>query len=98
MGKKNSIIFTTPSKEELNFVSEIFKVKHFEANISKQNILKGKPVADPFIIAKAKVSNFTVITEEVFKANGAKIPNICNYFQIECVNVHGFMEKENWKF
>ncbi|MBP6739391.1 MAG: DUF4411 family protein [Leptospiraceae bacterium] len=97
--KKNSGIFYSPSFEELEFVTEIFKVKHFEANLSRQNILKGKPVADPFIIARAKVFDLTVITEEAFKVNGAKIPNICKHFNsIPCINLQGFMRNEKWKF
>jgi hypothetical protein len=38
--------------------------------------LCGSPVADPFVIACAKVSNGAVVTQEVKKEGGLKIPNV----------------------
>jgi len=97
--KKNKNIFPASSAEELRFVTEIFRRKHFQANIRKKVRLKGKPVADPFVIAKAKiVQNGCVVTQEIFKQNGAKIPNICEAFRIPYINLEGFMEEEDWKF
>ena len=37
----------------------------------------GTPVADPFIIAKAKANGLSVVTQEVYRENAHKIPNIC---------------------
>ncbi len=96
--KKNKNIFLAPTEEEMVFVSEIFKVKHFQALISRQNLLKGLPVADPFVIAKAKALNACVVTTEDEKPNAAKIPNICKQFKIDCMNLEGFMKKEKWIF
>lgn len=60
--------------------------------------MQGKPVADPFVIAKAKVVEGIVVTQEEYKPNAAKIPNICEELAVSCVNVEGFMEKEQWRF
>ena len=58
----------------------------------------GKPVADPFVIARAKISGACVVTQEKKTDNAAKIPNVCDHFGIRCINLEGFMEKESWKF
>ncbi|NJD01221.1 MAG: DUF4411 family protein [Ruminiclostridium sp.] len=96
--KQKSGIFTVPTLEELAFVQEIFKIEHFQAIISRKNLLNGKPVADPFVIAKAKIVNGIVVTNEVNRPNGVKIPNICEHFKVGCVNLEKFMEIENWRF
>jgi len=84
--------------EELKFVGKIFQVRHFQAMIRKQERLKGKPVADPFVIARAKISGACVVTQEKKTENAAKIPNVCNHFGIRWTNLEGFMKEENWKF
>ena len=96
--KKNKKLFHEPTYEETVFITEIFKITHFQFLIRKKERLLGKPVADPFIIAKAKLDNGCVITQESEKPNAAKIPNVCKHFQIECTNLEGFMERENWVF
>ena len=96
--KENKEIFFTPSNEELAVVAEILRVPHFQALISKKNILTGKPVADPFVIAAAKVKNACVVTEESNKPNAAKIPNVCAHFEVECINLETFMDQQRWTF
>ena len=91
-------LFSKPTIEEFRFVSEIFKVKHFQAMIRNKERLQGKPVADPFVIARAKVLNCQVVTTEVFRDNSAKIPNVCKHFSVQCINLEGFMEQEGWTF
>src|SRR5574341_1673508 len=49
----NKHIFLVPTNEELGFVAKIFAVPHFLSLIGQRNILKGTPVADPFVIAAA---------------------------------------------
>jgi hypothetical protein len=39
-----------------------------------------------------------VVTEEEKKANAARIPNVCEYFGVNCVNLEGFMERKGWAF
>jgi len=96
--KKNPHLFQQPSRDELEFVAEIFKVPHFQSLIREKERLQGKPVADPFVIAKAKVHKGCVITQESKKQNAARIPNACEHFGIDCTNLEGFMERENWTF
>jgi hypothetical protein len=94
----NRALFSEPSAEEMEFVTQIFAVRHFQSLIEKKKILQGKPVADPFVIAKAKIENATLVTEEDFKDNAAKIPNVCKHFKVPYTNLEGFMNREGWKF
>ncbi|MDH5784871.1 MAG: DUF4411 family protein [Chromatiales bacterium] len=96
--KDRKHIFTTPGIEELMFVSKIFEVKHFQALIGEQQRLKGTPVADPFVIACAHVNNGVVVTEEKYKENAAKIPNVCAHFGIGCVDLETYMKAQGWSF
>lgn len=90
--------FPAPTPEELDFVSRIFAVRHFQGLIRKKTILEGLPVADPFVIARAKVGNGVVITQEQFIENAPRIPNVCQHFGVEYVDLEGFMEGEGWRF
>jgi len=96
--KDNKHIFTTPAVAELQFVAQILQIKHFQSLIGEQQRLKGTPVADPFLIACAKINGGTVVTEEQMKQNAAKIPNVCQHFNVPCINLEGFMQKQEWKF
>ena len=91
-------LFVIPNASATQFVSTIFSVPHFQTLVSEKNRLAGRPCADPFIIALAKVINACVVTEEKEKPNAAKIPNVCQHFGIDCTNLQEFMEKENWSF
>ena len=96
--KKNRGFFQQPTVEEVNFVQEIFAVRHFRALISQKSILLGHPVADPFVVAKANSIGGCVVTQETYKSNAAKIPNVCQRFNIPCMNLEGFMKNEAWQF
>lgn len=95
---QNKQIFTMPTAQELQFVAQIFQNAHFQSLISIQSRLKGTPVADPFVIACAKTHGGTVVTEEQFKPNAAKIPNVCQHFNLPCVDLEGFMKQQAWSF
>ena len=91
--------FLTPTTDEFGFVSEIFKITRFQMLIRTKERLNGKPVADPFVIAKAKIQEEgCVVTQEVKKPNAARIPNVCEHFDIPCLNLEAFMENEKWRF
>ena len=92
------VLFLKSTHEELQFVGEIFRVRHFQGMIRKQQRLKGKHVADPFVIARARVLGGCVVTQEKRTDNAAKIPNVCDHFNIPCENLEGFMETEHWVF
>lgn len=91
-------IFATPTAAEGAFVGRIYSVPHFQQNIELQKILKGGKNADPFVIAKAAVSEKSVVTMETLRPNAAKIPNICEHFDVPYITLEGFMEAEGWEF
>jgi len=39
-----------------------------------------------------------VVTQEKYKENAAKIPNVCVFFDVACIYLEGFMEKESGQF
>lgn len=93
-----SNLFTAPTSEEMEYVAEIFKVDHFRQLIGKKQQLKGLPVADPFLIARGAINNACVVTEEIYKPNAAKIPNICEHFRVRSTNVQKFLVEVGWRF
>lgn len=96
--RQNPSVFTAPTESEVAFVKEIFEYPHFQTMISRKSRLTGQPVADPFVIARARFFDATVITQERFKENAAKIPNVCEHFGIGWTDLEGFMEREGWEF
>ena len=91
-------IFHIPTNEECQIVSEIFKKNQYLGFVKRKNILKGMPVADPFIIAAAKVKGFCVVTQESNKSKGARIPTACIDFEVECIDLEGFLEREKLEY
>ena len=96
--KNNSAIFKTPAAAEALFVAEIFAVPHFQQLISAKAQTVGQPVADPFLIAAAKAYGGTVVTQERWKPNAAKIPNVCDHFGVGWTNFEGFLKAKGWSF
>ncbi|MBB5519166.1 PIN domain-containing protein [Amphiplicatus metriothermophilus] len=96
--RTNKEIFTTPDGEETAFVAEILAIPHFQQIINRKAQQRGTPVADPFVIACAKVKNGIVVTQERLKPNAAKIPNVCQHFNIPCTNLEGFLTSQKWSF
>jgi hypothetical protein len=94
----NAHLFGIPTAAEGAFVARIYGVAHFQQNIEQQKLLKGGKNADPFVIARAAVEERAVVTMELFKPNGAKIPNICQHFRVRCLTLEEFMEEEGWQF
>lgn len=94
----NHHLFATPTAAEGAFILKIYAVSHFQQNIEQQKILKGGKIADPFVIAKAAIEGRAVVTTEKFKPNGAKLPNICKHFGVNCLSLEEFMEQEGWEF
>ena len=96
--KNNKALFEIPTPDELRFVAQILAIPRFQALIGEKNRLKGTPVADPFVVATARVRGAVVVTQEVEKQNAAKIPNVCKHFGIGCINLAGFMQGQGWTF
>jgi len=96
--KEHRDLFKQPSVEEMKFVTQIFSEAHFTALIRKKETLEGRPVADPFLVVKAKEENAMLVTQEELRENAAKIPNVCENFDVQYTNLEGFMKKEGWQF
>ena len=97
--KEHKQFFLPPGEDEIKFISQMFnKHTHFQGLVKNKSILGGKPVADPFVIAKAKIFNSCIVSEEKFKKNVTKIPNVCKYFDISHKNLKEFMKNEDWSF
>jgi hypothetical protein len=96
--KANSPMFTTPTAAETQFVGQIFSVPHFRALIGQKAQQRGTPVADPFVIACARINSGTVVSQEKLKPNASKIPNVCVHFQIRCIDLEEFMREQGWSF
>ena len=96
--KDHKAVFTTPNAEEGAFVARIYSVAHFQGNIEQRKLIQGGKNADPFVIAKAAVTDTSVVTMEKFKPHAAKIPNICDHFDVPCLSLEAFMQQEGWQF
>lgn len=96
--KANKGVFTTPTGAETAYVAKILAIPHFQQLINRKAQQRGTPVADPFVIACAGVKGATVVTQEKLKINAAKIPNVCKHFNIDCVNLEGFLVAQKWSF
>jgi len=95
---RHANFFQIPEPAALSFVGTIFSVHHFLNLVEQKKRLTGRPVADPFLIACAKVRGWAVVTEEKLKPNAAKIPNVCKHFDVKYTNVEGFLKARGWKF
>ena len=91
-------VFPAPTPAEALEVSNMFSIPHFQSLIGSKNLQKGGTNADPFVIARAKVLGSTVVTTEKWKPNAAKIPNVCDHFNVDYYDVKGFMKQEGWRF
>ncbi len=96
--KSRQNLFQALSSEESGFVSDIFKVPKYQALVPVKRRLVGKPVADPFLIAKARMLKGCVVTSESSMPDAVRIPAVCKHFGVRCLNLEGFMAAENWMF
>lgn len=96
--KSHSKIFLKPNQEEADVIMHLYSNVHFEHNIKKQDKLRYCSEADPFVVAKAKVMGYKVVSTEGYKKDGAKVPNLCEYEGVEHLSVEEFMKAEKWTF
>jgi hypothetical protein len=94
---KHHDIFMIPTEAELNIIREIFLKEQYRGLVRRQNIIRGLPVADPFIVAAGKFYGAYVITQESMKI-GARIPYLCDEMKIKCKNLEFFLEQEELKY
>ena len=96
---RHSSLFHAPNEHQTQFIGEKFySDSDFRGLVKHKKIVKGGPVADPFIIAFANEISGCVVTQEQKKPDAPRIPNACEKYNIECVNLIGFMRKEKWQF
>ena len=106
--KEHKKLFTSPTIEEQEKVREILAAKEgFHTLLSKKQQMRPGPFADPFIIAKAIVTESVVVTRELPNTktdrNGKiqgnyKIPNVCAHYGVDCITPEQFMHNEGWRF
>ena len=60
----------------------------------------GRGLADPFVIALARVHGYTVVTQESrsSKRDAAKIPNVCEHFGIRHIEFPTLVVEMGWTF
>lgn len=71
--------------------------------LSHRGLVEGgnkKNSADPFVVALAKQEQCKVVTEEVRTRNAKspKIPDVCDAYQIECIDFIRFAREEKFAF
>jgi predicted nucleic acid-binding protein len=88
--------FFFPSNEPIQII-----VREILSQFSGLVTTPKKPnAADPFLIALAKQMSCTVVTEENRSGidTSPKIPNICSFYNIECIKFIDFLRENNIKF
>lgn len=96
--KKNPERFYPPSDRQTEFIKDLFSDFHFQGLIKHKKIVGGGYEADPFVIACAYDVSGCVVTQEKDKPNAPCIPAVCRKYEIQCVDLVGFMRKEKWQF
>ncbi len=96
--KDRQEIFPTPDAKETKFVAGIFAVPAFQALVKQKARLKGSPVADPWVIARAAQLGATLVTEESQDPALLRIPKVCTHFNVASMNVQGLLAQEGWKY
>lgn len=94
----NRHIFHIATNEECQIVSDLFQLNQYLGFVKRKSILKGLPVADPFIIAAAKSKGYCVVTQESKIKGGARIPAACIEFDVDCIDLEDFFDQQNLKF
>ena len=95
---RNAFVFPAPDAQETAFVAKIFALPQFRQLIGQKQTLRGTPVADPFIIARAAVLGGTVVSEESPVKGKINIPAACGHFGLPCMKLGGFMRARGWTF
>ncbi|MBW8035663.1 MAG: DUF4411 family protein [Planctomycetes bacterium] len=84
-------IFLIPTNEECAVVAEIFRRRQHQDLVKRNRIQRGMPVADPFVIALAKVKNGCVVTQE----SPNRMPAVCENIGVDCINLEQFLGRED---
>lgn len=95
---KHRQMFLAPNYEEGKVVAQLFRKEQYRGLVKRQNMLKGLPVADPFVIAAGKIHDGIVVTQESPKAGAARIPTVCLGLGVKCIDLEKLLEYENLKY
>ncbi len=96
LAKSNSHIFVKPTIEEQTFVQEV--LARFPELLKRKNILAGKPIADPFVIAQARIHDCILVHAEKHTPNSHRIPGVCKHYGVKEMSLFDFFREEKWKF
>ena len=94
-GKKHKNIFKDLDSRQIDKVKEILNEFPNLLDFNKTNT-----DADPFIISHAICENCKVITVEKHSSDNAKrikIPNVCDYYEIEYIDLKGLFREQKWE-
>jgi hypothetical protein len=91
-------IFMIPNDAEMGIVADIFQKEQYRGLVKRSNIIKGLPVADPFIVAAGKFYGAYVVTQESLKLGGARIPTLCQELDVKCIDLEKFLEYEGLRY
>lgn len=59
----------------------------------------GKNMADPFVVALARVHDLVVVTgEKGGTRDRPKIPNVCDHFSVRCIDITAMIRELKWQF
>lgn len=71
-------------------------LKDFQKMVDERS---GKSMADPFVIALAKVCDLTVVTgEKGGTPRRPKIPSVCDHYGIRCIGITELIRECEWTF
>jgi len=92
---KNRELFVPVDEEIQLALAEI--LGRFDRLVNTQ---RNRSMADPWVIALAKVHEATVVTGEVPSGNLSrpKIPDVCQELEIPCMNLLRLFREERWVF
>jgi hypothetical protein len=79
----------------------IVAVKSVVSQYQKQSPAQFNPdrlTNDPFFIALAKSKGYTLITSELSRPGGFRIPAICKGVGVQSITLLGVVRAEGWKF
>ncbi len=77
-------------------LSEIYEVEHF-----RRMVETGRNAADPWVVALARITGRTVVTEEsrsTKPVKNPKIPNVCEHFSVRWIPFADFLRETGWSF
>lgn len=88
--KDNAKLFLPLDRDGAVALQKIYSYPEYR--LTEKDIAKQKTNADAFLVAMAVSIHGCVVTNEsANKLNSTRIPNICNRFNVSCINLHDFL-------